>query len=86
MEEVFRACVFSKCYLLATVNYFFAKISRDIFVNDGRKNIPASKYMFEVNKISTRARCEICSKSTIKTPERRQWHCSGVFIVDFDHI
>ena len=28
--------------------------------------------------------CEICSKlTTIKTPERRQWRCSGVFIVMF---
>ena len=22
---------------------------------------------------------------TKKTPERRQWHCSGVFIVNFEH-
>ena len=31
-------------------------------------------------------RCEICSKLTIKTPERRQWRRSGVFIVNFEHI
>ena len=30
------------------------------------------------------ARCEICSKLTIKTPE--QWRRSGVFIVKFEHI
>ena len=30
--------------------------------------------MFKVNNRNTRARCEICSKLTIKTPERR--HCS----------
>ena len=24
--------------------------------------------------------CEICSKLTIKTPERRQWRRSGVFV------
>ena len=35
---------------------------------------------------NTRTRCEICSKLTIKTPERRQWCCSGVFIVNFEHI
>ena len=30
---------------------------------------------------------EICLKSTTKTPERRQWRHSGVFIVNFDeHI
>ena len=27
-----------------------------------------------------------CLKLTIKTPERRQWHPSGVFIVNFEHI
>ena len=31
-------------------------------------------------------RCEICSKLTIKIPERRQWHRSGVFIVNFEHL
>ena len=34
-------------------------------------------------------RCEICSKITIKTPkwcQRCQWHCFGVFIVNFEHI
>ena len=30
--------------------------------------------------------CEICSKLTIKTPEWGQWHRSGVFIVNFEHI
>ena len=32
---------------------------------------PASNYMFKVNNRNTRTRCEICSKLTIKTPERR---------------
>ena len=31
----------------------------------------AVKYMFKVNKRNTRTRSEICSKLTIKTPERR---------------
>ena len=25
-------------------------------------------------------------KLTMETPERRHWHCSGVFIVDFEHV
>ena len=29
---------------------------------------------------------KICSKLTIKTPERRQWHRSVVFIVNFEHV
>ena len=47
---------------------------------------PARNYMFNVSNRSTRTRCEICSKLTIKTPERRQWRRSGVFIVNFEHI
>ena len=34
---------------------------------------PACNYMLKVSKVNTRAMCEICSKLTIKTPERRQW-------------
>ena len=30
--------------------------------------------------------CEICSKLTKTTPERRQWRRSDVFIVNFEHI
>ena len=33
---------------------------------------PAGNYMFKVNTRNTRARCEICSKLTIKIPERRR--------------
>ena len=31
-------------------------------------------------------RCEICSKLTIKTPKRRHWRRSGIFIVNSEHI
>ena len=34
-------------------------------------SLPAGNYMFKVNNRNTRTRCEICSKLTIKTPERR---------------
>ena len=47
---------------------------------------PASKYMFKVNNESTRARCEIRSKLTIKTPERRDWRRSSIFIVNFEQV
>ena len=47
---------------------------------------PVGSYMFKVNNINTRTRREICSQLTIKTPERRQWRRSGVFIVNFEHI
>ena len=34
-------------------------------------NIPTDIYLFKVNNRNTRKSCEICSKLTIKTPERR---------------
>ena len=47
---------------------------------------PTSNYMFKVKNRNTRTRSEICSKLIIKTPERCHWHCSGVIIVNFEHI
>ena len=46
---------------------------------------PANIYLFKVNNRNTRKRCEICSKLTIKTPEKRQRRRSRVFIVNFEH-
>ena len=37
---------------------------------------PAGIYLFKINNENTRTMCEICSKLTIKTPERRQWPLS----------
>ena len=51
-----------------------------------RRLIPAGIYMLKVNNRNTGTRCEICSKLTIKIPERRHWRRSGVFIVNFEHI
>ena len=47
---------------------------------------PVGIYLLKVNNRNTRTRCEICSKLAIKTPERRYWRCSGVSIVNFEHI
>ena len=46
---------------------------------------PVNIYLFKFNNRNTRTRWEICSKLTIKIPERRQWRRSGVFI-NFEHI
>ena len=35
------------------------------------QTVPAGIYLLKVNNRNTRTRCEICSKLTIKTPERR---------------
>ena len=43
--------------------------------------------MFKVNNRNTRTRCEIWSKLTIKTSERRYFTpCSSVFIVNFEQV
>ena len=44
--------------------------------------------MFKVNNRNTRTKCEICSKLTTKTLERRQrcLYCSGIVIVNFERI
>ena len=50
----------------------------------GKCHLLAGIYMLKVNGKNTRARCEICSKLTIKTPEGHQWrrYGSGVFNVN----
>ena len=47
---------------------------------------PVNIYLLEVSNKNTQKRCEIYSKLTIKTPERRRWRWSGIFIVNFEQI
>ena len=42
--------------------------------------------MFKVSNRNSRTRCELCSKLSIKTPERRQWRRSSIFINNFEYI
>ena len=42
--------------------------------------------LVQISNRNIRKKCEICSKLSIKIPERRQWHRSGVFIDNFEHI
>ena len=60
----------------------YERKSKDVKKNDN----PAGIYLLKINNRNTRKRYEICSKLTIKTPERRQWRRSGVFIVNFERI
>ena len=46
------------CHFLATLSF--------------SSQIPSDIYLFKVNNRNTTKRYEICSKLTIKTPERRQ--------------
>ena len=43
-------------------------------------------YLLKFNNRNTRTRREICLELTIKTPKRRHWRRSGVFIANFEHI
>ena len=47
---------------------------------------PAFTCLKLIEARSTRTRCEICSKLTMKIPERCQLRRSGIFIVNFEHI
>ena len=47
---------------------------------------PTNIFLFKVNNRNSKKRCKIYLKLTIKTPEWRQWRCSGVFVVNFEHI
>ena len=51
-----------------------------------RRMIPANIYLLKFNNKNSRKMCEIFWKLTIKTTERRQWRCSGVFIVNLKYI
>ena len=43
--------------------------------------ISANIYLFKINDRKSRKSCEICSKLTIKTPERRQGRRFGVLLL-----
>ena len=45
---------------------------------------PVDIYLLKVNNINSRAGCEICSKLTIKTPERQQWRRFGSFLLSLN--
>ena len=42
--------------------------------------LPDGIFLFKINDKKSRLLCEICSKLTIKTPERRYVRRCGVFI------
>ena len=50
------------------------QLVREVFLGEvlQQRNYPAGIYLFKANNRNTRTMCEICSKLTIKTPERRQ--------------
>ena len=68
------------------------KISLELQVQEftlginGAIDLPVGIYLFKVKKGNIRTLCEICSKLTIKKPQRRHRRRFGAFIVNFQKI
>ena len=63
-------------FIVLTCFYFLVlrfeyQVSNQVVINCNIPCYPAGIYLLKVNNRNTRTRCEICSKLTIKTPERR---------------
>ena len=74
------------CLFLKSSKAFSVSLNRKGYQMLDSNDCSTDNYMFKVNNRNNKTRCKICSKLTIKTPERRQWRLSGVFIVNFKHI
>ena len=72
------------CEFWTKVVYFLGilKTTLNMFLSD----VPGNILLLKVNNRDYRKRREICSKLAIRTPERRHWRRSGVFIVNFEYI
>ena len=44
-----------------------------------RQSNPAGIYLLKINSRYTRAKCKMCSKLTVKIPERRHWRYSELW-------
>ena len=87
LEHVSRICKILKIGWQPG-NYRITRMRNSWFTSEFHSwwvNSPTGNYMFKVNNRNTRRSCEICSRLTIKTPERRRRR-SGIFIVNFELI
>ena len=66
-------------------NEYYLKALKNTHVLN-KEGYQADIYLLKVNNRNTRTRCEICSKLTIKIPERRQCRRSGIFILNFTYF
>ena len=81
----FSSRVHLELYMAWFLKFLFAIFS-SLFLFFCDSSYSTRNYMFKVNNRNTRARCEICSKLTNKTQERRHWCRSSFFIVNSEHI
>ena len=84
VENWIKICYFNEAFL-KKIQYY-----QSLYQMTQRDSVeaacPFSIYLFKDSNGKTRTMCEICLKVTIRTPERRHWCCSGVFIINFEHI
>ena len=85
----FRKNYFGSQFFFMSCHYTKAFVHRLIIAAVNNFNVlkltgwyPENIYLFKISSRNTTKKCEICSKLTIKTVERR----SGVFIATFEHI
>ena len=60
-----------RCFHVSFVEFYGVTFLRNTSGRLPLKHYPTGICLFKVNNKNTRTRCEICSKLTIKTPERR---------------
>ena len=89
MQSMIHDCIYqiliSSSYIQFRCLPIFAELDFNQGVNLHR--IIVSKMMIGLsNYLFGNYRCEICSRLTITTPERRQWRRSGVFVLNFEFI
>ena len=86
IQDVFWTCYIRLIYVLCPVGNLFPKeiLNKTLFFRD--KDCPTNISLFKVTNRNTRNESGICSKLTIKTPKRRHWRRSGIFIVNSEYI
>ena len=75
-----------KSYYLKSFNHCEKPITLISSILSKPSSNPANKYMLKFINRNTKKRCEIRSKLTINTQDHRHGRCTGVFIVNFEHI
>ena len=65
-------------FMMVVFEFKKIRTSADVF--------PDGINLFKVNNGIIRTMCETFSNLTIKTAERCQWDCSGVFIANFEYV
>ena len=71
------------------INTFYISLDNDVTHRKSIDNDVTHQKIFTLSKLLVifyTLMCEVCSKLTIKTPERCQCRRSSVFIVNFGHI